>query len=515
MMYLGKEFNDNPEIPVSFHDEYMQEARDLLEFCEHKYTDHGLDVIYYTWKANKGWLWDLFSRSQYWNGKGQIVISHDFVRKVDREEVDNFFYWATDYLWKEYRAGRFDGYQNFTEMRRDLGNIEFDRLASEEFAAVINNYYPDVKAVAGQKCSRIMGKVFKVVGLDKADEYLQKFTKFADAINPLTVKRHTILSINPIDYWTMSFGHKWNSCHTIDCNGNRDDGDVSGYGGCYCSGTESYMLDGSSVIFYTVDASYNGNRFELEDKVVRCVFNLGEDKFIQGRVYPVCESPEAKSTGKEIREIVQRLICEAADVPNMWSQFEMGKVSYGSVIDKGTNYKDYYHYPNVGISYWKGDGREEVNKAPITIGHLPICPSCGEEHREENTLTCGVCNGRCYRCAECGEYVDEDDVTNVNGEYYCRDCVSWCEYHQEYELTSENEYRFVYGYGDVCLDAIENSGDFVEVEDPRQWCSAYMFINDVFKTEDGLYFRLKANMIAAGYDENGHKVEKEDEKEIA
>ena len=593
MMYLGKEFNETANIPAEFEEDVLRKMRDLFETYDHQWSYDGTQKIYNVWKANKGWLWDMFSTSPYWNGKGQIVISHDFNPSVDMKAVDKFIDWlyfAVSNIMNEYMVGlytyreilaternlrdaisylsRCEGlidyadclrtiYTEITKRRKeltlewqkyeylveehrsntyfwngkyykiedinrkdkildcfyDLRRAGFNRSASEDFANTANNYFPEVKAVAGQKCSRIVGKILRLNGIDKVDGYAREFTVFADAINPIKVKRYTVISINPIDYLTMSFGHKWNSCHTIDKKGKRQDGDVSGYGGCFCSGTLSYMLDGASIVFYTVDASYEGNELELEDKMTRNMFHLGKDKLIQGRYYPICEYAGAKEAMTEVREIVQRMISEAVGAVNLWKVKE-GTTACARVTNSyGTHYRDYTHYPNVNVSFWKGDGREELNTESIDIGHNPICPECGREHHVEDWLCCDVHNGSGYvHCSSCGDEICIDDAIEIDGEYYCRDCATYCEYHEEWELNSCNSFEEIPGYGTVCEDALEYSGDFVQIEDNRySWDTNWRYIDSVYSTEDGRYFEYEENMLEAGYDEGGNIVTQDDE----
>ena len=597
MKYLGKEFNEVVSIPEEMHQEFLTKGAKLLTDCGHENSRYGLETIWNEWKANKGWLWNLLSGSPYWNGKGQIVISFDFHRVIDRQLVNMFFDWARNYAFKNMKKEKV-GFFEFREVTRAINKVEdkiyyldclrrympfamekeyrlfhehyehlksvlerfkganmcgdmyeqdsykkyfsfsqlvdyvaraeeLSKFATEEDANKVNELFPTVHAVAGQKFSRIVNKVCGIVGIDKASEYRQKFSEFGDAMNPLVVKRHTVISINPIDYWTMSFGNSWNSCHDIDIEGRTHD-DVSGYSGCYCSGTESYMLDSSSIVFYTVDASYNGNEFEFQPKITRNMFHLGKDKLVQGRLYPICESAGAKEAMTEVREVVQRLICEAAGVTNFWHTLH-GKSNCRNVVNSpGTHYRDYTSYPNCNVSYWKGNG-DELNEERIDVGHDPICPNCGNEHKLEKRLLCNVCAEEGFYCASCGSYVEYDNAICVDGEYYCRDCVSWCEYHQEYET---GEMTYIRNYGDVCEGALE-SGYFVEIEDPGYWDDNNLrYIDDVYTTEDdhyyrnsdnipyvtedGYYYHLPDNMLADGYDENGNHVHNNnDDEEVA
>lgn len=571
MMFLGKEFSYSANIPEEFHNYFHVSGKELLTTYNHRNSRHGMECIYSEWKANKGWIWNLFSGSPHWNGKGQIVIPAEFNREIDDNAIYNFIEWAEDTLIsmkKPIKAGFFT-YRELLSMsdaintrirgihalecrmrigsylQRELDLLKEDQnrvddaiylikekgiyfngeyytaddheelsiyhrfkikfyqmekkqFATEEIVSVINKYYPEINAVVGQKTSRLINKIMRIIGVDKADGYGTKFATFSDSINPKTFKRIAVLSINPYDFWTMSFGHKWRSCHTIDKdNLRRCPGD--GYHGMYCSGSESYMLDGASFVFYTVDDSYKGTEYEKQDKMTRCMFHIGQNKIVQGRLYPQSNDTGADLAYREARELVQKLICEAAGAVNDW-ETRKGTVACEEVIFSfGTHYKDYENFANCNVSFWKGDDK---NYSEIDVGHDPICPYCGEEHETEDELCCPDC--KTIHCTSCGCEVDEDDVIYIDGEPYCRDCVSFCEYYHEY--TTDDVYD-VYHYGFVSESALENSGNFVEVEDPMPWYSRYMYIGGVLETEDGHYYRDRDNMIAAGYDSEGHRVE--------
>jgi hypothetical protein len=93
----------------------------------------------------------------------------------------------------------------------------------------------------------------------------------------------------------------------------------------------------------------------------------------------------------------------------------------------------------------------------MTIGHQAYCVNCGCELDRDNheDLQCNSHNQR-YTCAHCGCSVDPDDdeVYEYGGEYYCCDCVFYCDWHERYEPITERCYLMVDGYEiAICEDA--------------------------------------------------------------
>jgi len=378
-----------------------------------------------------------------------------------------------------------------------LYNERGNHIATEEFAERVNLWFPSVKAVAGQKISRIVNKVCKMAGIDKDAEYNREFAKYSDAINPLTIKRHTILSCHPIDYFTMSFGNSWASCHTIDKGNKRNM--PNDYSGCYSSGTMSYMLDGSSFVFYTVDKDYNGNEYELQDKINRNMFHMGEDKLIQARIYPQATDGE-NGIYKQFREIVQNIIADCLDVPNMWKNVKGRSECRDVTSSYGTHYRDYCEFSDCNVSYLKGDD-DYININIIRIGHDPICPNCGDTHDWQEAIECEGCYSNDKKCHNCGDYDDIDSMHYIDGEWYCEDCCFWCEYHGEWEVGDRSEDSYYvdnYHYGArVCYEALENSGDFLYCEYCEEWF--YKNNRDYIITEDGTEFCCVDCAMDGGY----------------
>ena len=425
---------------------------DLLEEYDYNYSTCALNKIIDTWHDRKRFLIEAFEEHPNYIGEYMIAFDTNYEREIDQVIVRGFIDWI-----------RYSCITNPTHMMtlpqevtsfEYLYNIKYEvycildtysnwytRTISEEFAKKINSAMPNIHAHAGQKASRVMNKICNYLGYSKHLEYNKEYAKFADALSPIKIKRHTILSLNPIDYLTMSFGNSWASCHTIDKTNKR--GMPNSYEGQYSSGTMSYMLDKVSMVLYTVDASYEGKEYYTQPKIHRQMFHFGEEKLIQGRLYPQSHDAYSEELYTNYRNIVQEIISCIMDVPNLWT---ISHKAAAYTYSEGTHYRDYECYSPCTMSRLKGTENEEQ----IIIGADPICIECGYTHEVEENINC--CSRQTY-CEHCGCVVHPDDVIWVDGYPYCRECVEYCDrcecYHRTDSTYIPSEDRNVCRY---CLD---------------------------------------------------------------
>jgi hypothetical protein len=233
----------------------------------------------------------------------------------------------------------------------------------------------------------------------------------------------------------MSNGNSWNSCHYI--------GSSPSGAGCYSSGTISYMLDEHSFVFYTVSSDYNGVEIERQPKLQRQMFGYNDNQLFQSRLYPQSNDSGAKQTYTDIRNIVQKVIADCCDKPNLWVKRKADNVYIG---DGATAYPDWEHFNGLcSISVFKDSSDDDHDD--IQMGTEPICIVCGYSHETEGNISC--CTSK-YECECCGSRIDdEDDVYYVDDGTYCRDCVVYCEICNNYELTERSTYIDSEGI-DVC-----------------------------------------------------------------
>ena len=425
-------------------DELIRKSIKLLQEYGYDATEYGVGAVLDEWWENKGKrMVELFGKHPNYNGNYQIVFSIDLDREIDTAELYSFSRWMCDYSW---------GFED--DRRRVRGIVRRpSKFIDEVEAKFLNERFKKFGAREGQKRSRAVNKMCKIFGLDKLPEFNVNFARYADAINPLVITRHTVISFNPLDYWTMSFGNSWTSCHTIDKQNIRDRGGDT-YEGMYSGGTESYMLDHTSIVFYTVDGKYNGTEFESQDKINRNMFHIGEECLLQGRVYPQ-GMDDCLDIYKTFREIMQKVLADCMGVPNLWVNRKGTEECHAVTETTGVHYRDYLSFDDCNVSYLNGKDRHTVTR--IRIGHDPICPCCGEEHDERDCICCNSCRPESETCQCCGCVIsDPDDVCWCNGEPYCRDCATWDEWEEEW---TRDECEYVEGFGDVSVWNLQNNPD--------------------------------------------------------
>lgn len=397
----------------------IADMEELLGEYDYEYSTDALNRIIDEWGTNKETIISLFkSHPNYREGKFMIAFDQDYDRAVNQHALHTFARWVYDSLLENIQPEGItdDKIYEIYYMIRSYEEKTVDVETMSHWESIL----PDIRLHAGMKTSRAVNKICGYLGLDKEPEYNRQFARYADGLNPLKVVRHTVISVNPLDYLTMSFGNSWASCHTIDKENKR--GMPNTYEGQYSSGTISYMLDGTSFIMYTIDKDFSGEDYWRSDgKINRQMFHLGEDFLVQGRMYPQ-DNDGAEGIYTDFRAIAQKVIADCKQIPNLWT-LRKGTEAASQYIDSaGTHYRDYRHYDNCTLSIRKGaDGLKR-----ITVGHNPICVTCGREHTVSENISCCA---RTMECDVCGCHISYDDVmyTTTYGDVYCEDCGCVCD----------------------------------------------------------------------------------------
>ena len=433
----------------------IDEMMEVLKDYGYHPTEYGIGKIIDRWAEQK---WNLIEFLQnhpnYVPGKYMIAFTVDDVREINRQGVKEFINFMIDggsgtfkrnaqYETEEARqeAKRHDNVMLDSVLQMFIYLRDYwtpNQFVDEKFLEKLNNWFSWMEVhpfrfQVGQKVTRVVRKICDRFGYSNIPEFDKYYAKFADALSPMKIKRYTVLSCHPVDYLLMSHGNSWTSCHTIDKEKRDSNSSDSHWSMCHSSGTVSYMLDGTSMVYYQLSPEEDENNLELKPKVVRQMYHYQDGAMITGRLYPQGNDYNGDVYTPH-REIVEKIISESLDVPNLWKIKKGSDACIRHVCSQGTHYEDYGHFNTCNFVYLRGTDGSQL----IEIGSDPICIECGEEHSNSYSVSC--CN--IHVCPECGREINiySDDYIEIDGEYYCDDCVCWCECCESYHPGSQTEW---------------------------------------------------------------------------
>ncbi len=423
-----------------------------LEDHNYRYTRSAVRKIVETSLARKKGLYDIFSKHPNWD-ENQLCIHFDqnFERRIEVGAYHEFLRWLY-YATAENcdtvkRVDRIEVYKHengwgdvnlyeafhmlppettlpeFQELKELHNTWERDRQKQYQDAlGYLNAQDEKWNFRPGMKLNRVINKICTKYGYDKLPEYNRKFAEFSDAITPMSVKRHTTISINPVDFLMMSHGNSWRSCHWI--------GDDPDDAGCYSSGTVSYMMGNDSFIVSIIDQNADGDNLAMEEKIMRQVFGYHDYQILQSRLYPQNCDSGAEAIYANIRTMVEEIIANGIGEANRWVKTEQ------NVFSEGTAYQDWEY--NRLCKQWVIRGHEEESLDAIRMSDEPICIKCGWGHMNEENILCEDCKG--HYCKDCGceiDMGDPDSYIEIDGDYWCKDCRFICEKCGELERTRD------------------------------------------------------------------------------
>lgn len=385
----------------------------VMEKYDKDYSRRAVQSNLDCWSENKGALVELLRKHPNWNEDAMAVIYEvSESREIDRYEVQRY-----RKSLQELAQTAIDDHEERDKFFQamSLATDQYEKLLSNDRVAESIKSVSGISCSAGQKTSRVINRICQKYGLDKHPEYNARFAKLADSLNPLQVKRTALLSVHPCDFLEMSSDqNSWNSCHRLN-------------GGEYQAGTLSYMNDATSMIFYTVDDDVKRDYYQVA-KRTRQVFCYQDGVLLQSRLYPKTNDDCTRTI---YRNLVQQTIAACLGIPNLWvvkkSHEEVAK--YCETDCDALHYPDYdYDCYSATVSLSK---LLDTEGQTVHIGNTAYCVNCGDSLCENNEIVCEDCNDFVY-CRSCDCRVDRDDAHYIDGEWYCDDCCYYCDICEEY-----------------------------------------------------------------------------------
>lgn len=411
-------------------DKLVDDAIELLTSTGNRCSEHGVCVLLDTYFTNKEPLIKLLMNSKHYAGDMRIIIEKEFDRKISLNTIRNFFASTNlnanfllqfadssgmtmyDHLVtgkkfidiehlpsqeeqqkKKEKISKFDPHSGATvNSKRMFDNYKsiLNHFSYINLPALVNDIVVDenLTLARGTKTSRALNKVCHYYGTDKANpqtvtvnkdgEQVQKvvypydkeFAIYSDLVSECKKKMQFIISLNPLDYLTMSNGVSWHSCHNI-------------VNGGWKGGTLSYMLDAVSMITFVVE-NINDEIHKIP-KVYRQMYHYEDKLFIQNRLYPQ-ENDGATNLYDKFRDFMIEEFTNLLHSSENWDVQVGPSPCTNHSLSAGKHYRDYRCNSNVSIFY-PVENAVAIESQIMTIGHDGICVNCGKEYSNNGCLS--------------------------------------------------------------------------------------------------------------------------------
>ncbi len=358
-----------------------------------------------------------------------------------------------------------------TQMRFNLNSlVDYDYLSKNRYGGeTFSIPMPNGKEyVVSQGCKplKVLAKLADAFNIEDFEDFRICHSM---AHNQKHIDSELVLSIHPLDYWTMSD----NECDWESCMNWRE-------GGAYRQGTVEMMNSPMVVVAYmeaSEPMSIDGK--DWSNKRWRQLFIVNEEVILGVKSYPYFN----EFLTNEIMKILKDLAKENLG----WEYYNDEPIEYEFQLLTNPNgpedqqkfkfeFNTGFMYTDVGCCVWHpmfvgkhvcadyalNEGKEKwqfedsrihsyqshwsdsekIVVISVDYSGESQCVNCGKLTNNFDS-ECYVCCSDCeasIRCNECGYRMSESDgAIQYNGYYYCVDC--WEECFRECAVTGEMEYK--------------------------------------------------------------------------
>ena len=460
-------------------DEYKAITSVLDEMEVACYSRDGVEANLADWKDNKSGLIDLLRKHPNWVEEAHAIVLKDEMlpRPIDADQAMLYLNACIIYTNRHVKPGLH--FPSIIFASTTVTDDMVDQVQGNAFN-ITPGFLDGIKV--GMKTSRFLRSAFQRYGVNvDSKEFQEFFQPFADTIaNVRKDAVNLILSVNPGDYLSSSYGTNWASCHIInpDVAVTREG---SHHSGCYKAGTLSYMNDESTAVLYSVpELPDDLSELPTLRKATRQMYHIDVERreFVQSRLYPYGGTDWRHNA---YLDVVKRVLAKCYAMPDSWDV--VNDFPRTHFYTTGLHYKDYTDVSRNMIHTCTLHGANHCT-SPVTIGNDAYCLECGDIIDNEAYIVCRQCGGGQYRCDGCGDYFDDEDdlyYCEDTDDYRCSDCSWYCE-DCDNTYSNEMDYEYVNGVR-VCEHCLYNSDYYVQCEE----CGEWMTTDDAWVTEDGYH----------------------------
>ena len=456
--------NDNKIVDES---ETYKKACELLEDASWDYNPAVLSRTVKQAYSAKSELREKFRKSEFWNEDKQalIVPGFTFTSPPDIglaiEKLSNFCipYNLYELLKKCIRSYIYKG-------GIYLNDYTADALSRCELTS--GHYFDHYHH--GQKVTRFLRNILTENGNAETDtNFERKFAELSDSLSEIKNKRTLVISLNILDFLTMSYGNSWSSCHNIKEHG------------CYCGGTLSYALDKTSAILFTIDPESDLSGYLCDcKKINRQIFAFTNDAVLCSRLYPSCEATDIrKAHVSKVKDIWEKITENKYSVITAENQSTVQRIVGSKITTVGNHYPD-YTYAQYNTAILKLESLNDSDISCFAIGAEAPDLMTGHINADHEVLSSGLHGILPFECERDGDIItDEEYLVEYNGSYYHKDNCDWCDYEEIYVPCGE-----AINIGDNYYSQEYVDENFIVCEE----CGEYERIDNAIIDADGNYY---------------------------
>ena len=288
----------------------------------------------------------------------------------------------------------------------------------------------------GCKVSKVLGKIAKALNLEGYEEFRIAHSQI---LNQKALKGKMCISIHPLDYMTMSH----NDCGWTSCMNWAEEGE-------YRRGTVEMMNSPMVVVAYLASETpmmVSGR--EWSNKKWRQLFVVNKDIITGVKAYPYANPELEKIVATWLRDLAK---------DNLNWEYAPEYIEYdqcGSIHPEGCGedgIKIQFHTDDMYNDFGTITHHAYINLNDIPAdyhcnysGHA-VCMCCSKVHAYYDGEYCLVCEDceEVHHCCECGSRFHQDELFELDNEYYCEYCYDnvcfTCEicdnaHHQDNEIV--------------------------------------------------------------------------------
>ena len=256
-----------------------------------------------------------------------------------------------------------------------------------------NVSFENMKFRAGDKISKCIGKILDLYDITPTEKD-SVLIKFSMLIQSVKVKGSAVLSIDPVDYITMSENNSnWESCHSMS--------------GCFRTGPFAYLQDSSTTISYVkpkedcVFTYSDGKTLTYSNKNWRQIVLFSKElKYAtQLRQYPYTSQANQSTVASIVMDVLntksglnyQIHSIDVYDMPRYFSTLhdcngDAEDLCYNDLINEA--FKTAYWISEIGVEPTEEVLREYylTGETALTGHYVPCICGCGDELYDSESL---------------------------------------------------------------------------------------------------------------------------------